>query len=153
MAGPLTSLLWLTLGAFAIATEGFMIAGLLPAFARDLDVGLPAAGNLITAFSLTYAFGAPVVAVLTAEVERKRLLAVAMGGFAFANVLAALAPDYFGLVGARVLLALTAASFIPAASGYAAGFGGPQRQGRALSMVKCLGISTRSEEMNVQRNG
>jgi predicted MFS family arabinose efflux permease len=40
---------WLTLGAFAIGTEGFMIAGLLPAMARDLDVGLAAAGLLVTA--------------------------------------------------------------------------------------------------------
>jgi predicted MFS family arabinose efflux permease len=49
--GSLSSLIWLTLGAFAIGTEGFMIAGLLPALARDLNVGLPAAGHLVTAFS------------------------------------------------------------------------------------------------------
>jgi predicted MFS family arabinose efflux permease len=46
-----------------------MIAGLLPALARDLNVGLPAAGHLITAFSLDYAIGAPVIAVLTAGLE------------------------------------------------------------------------------------
>ncbi|HTG21300.1 MAG TPA: MFS transporter [Reyranella sp.] len=135
MAGSLASLTWLTLGAFAIGTEGFMIAGLLPALAHDLDVGLPAAGHLVTAFSLSYAIGAPVLAVLTAGLERKRLLAVAMGGFALANLLAALAPGYAGLMGARLLLALCAASFMPAAGGYAAGLGGPERQGRALSMV------------------
>ena len=65
-ADSLTSLIWLTLGAFAIGTEGFMIAGLLPALARDLNVGLPAAGHLVTAFSLAYAIGAPIMAVLTA---------------------------------------------------------------------------------------
>jgi hypothetical protein len=32
--GSLSSLMSLTLGAFAIGTEGFMIAGLLPALAR-----------------------------------------------------------------------------------------------------------------------
>jgi hypothetical protein len=41
-ADTLASLIWLTLGAFAIGTEGFMIAGLLPALARDLNVGLAA---------------------------------------------------------------------------------------------------------------
>ena len=112
-----------------------MIAGLLPALARDLDVGLPAAGHLVTAFSLAYAIGAPVLAVLTAGLERKRLLAVAMGGFALANLLAALAPGYAGLMGARLLLALSAATFMPAASGYAAGLGGRSGSGRALSMV------------------
>jgi predicted MFS family arabinose efflux permease len=31
----LTCLIWLTLGAFAIGTDGFMIAGVLPALARS----------------------------------------------------------------------------------------------------------------------
>jgi predicted MFS family arabinose efflux permease len=135
LRGSPTRLVWLTLGAFAIGTEGFMIAGLLPALARDLNVGLPAAGHLVTAFSLAYAIGAPVMAVLTARLERRRLLAVAMGSFTLANLLAALAPGYVGLLAARLLLALSAASFMPAASGYAAELGGPERRGRAMSMV------------------
>jgi MFS transporter, DHA1 family, inner membrane transport protein len=135
MPRSLNSLLWLALGAFAIGTEGFMIAGLLPALARDLNVSLPATGHLVTAFSLAYAIGAPVMAVLTAGLERRRLLAVAMAGFSIANLLAALAPGYAGLLAARLLLALSAASFMPAASGYAAALGGPERRGRALSMV------------------
>jgi MFS transporter, DHA1 family, inner membrane transport protein len=135
MPRSLNSLLWLTLGAFAIGTEGFMIAGLLPALARDLNVGVPAAGHLVTAFSLAYAVLAPAMAVLTAGLERRRLLAVAMAGFGIANLLAALAPGYAGLLAARLLLALSAASFMPAASGYAAALGGPERRGRALSMV------------------
>lgn len=112
-----------------------MIAGLLPALARDLNVGLPAAGQLVTAFSLAYAVGAPVMAVLTARLERRRLLALAIAGFSIANLLAALAPNYAGLLAARLLLAFAAASFMPAASGYAAASGGLERRGRALSMV------------------
>jgi predicted MFS family arabinose efflux permease len=135
LPGSLTSLISLTLGAFAIGTEGFMIAGLLPALARDLNVGVPAAGHLVTVFSLAYAIGAPVMAVLTAGLERRRLLAIAVGCFTLANLLAALAPGYAGLLVARLLLALSAASFMPAASGYAAALGGPERRGRALSMV------------------
>src|SRR5262245_33754716 len=85
LPGSLTPLIWLTLGAFAIGTEGLMIAGLLPALARDLNVGLAAAGNLVTAFALVYALGAPVAAVLTAGLERRRLLAIAMSSFVLAN--------------------------------------------------------------------
>jgi predicted MFS family arabinose efflux permease len=125
----------LTIGAFAIGTEGFMIAGLLPALARDLNVGLAAAGHLVTAFSLAYAIGAPMMAVLTAGLERRRVLATAMGGFMLANLLAALAPNYAGLLVARLLLALSAATFMPAASGYAAALGRLERRGLALSMV------------------
>src|ERR1700759_5164461 len=97
-SGSLSSLIWLTLGAFAIGTEGCMIAGLLPALARDLDVGLPAAGNLVTAFSLAYAIGAPAMAVVTAGIERRQLLALSMAGFTLANLLAAVAPNYSGLL-------------------------------------------------------
>jgi MFS transporter, DHA1 family, inner membrane transport protein len=135
MFGSLTCLVWLTLGTFAIGTEGFMIAGLLPALARDLNVGLPAAGNLVTAFSLVYAIGAPVMAALTAGLERRRVLASAMAAFTLANLLAALAPNYASLLAARMLLALAAASFTPAATGYAAALGGPKQHGRAMSMV------------------
>jgi predicted MFS family arabinose efflux permease len=112
-----------------------MIAGLLPALARDLNVGVPAAGYLVTVFSVAYVIGAPVTAVLTARLERRRLLAVAMSFFTLANLLAALAAGYAGLLAARLLLALSAATFMPAASGYAAALGGPERRGRALSMV------------------
>jgi predicted MFS family arabinose efflux permease len=75
------------------------------------------------------------MAVLTAGLERRRLLAIAVGCFTLANLLAALAPGYAGLLAARLLLALSAASFMPAASGYAATLGGQERRGRALSMV------------------
>src|SRR3954452_8256164 len=83
----LTCLIWLTLGAFAIGTEGFMIAGLLPALAQDLNVGLPAAGHLVTAFSVVYAVGAPIMAVLTAGLKRRCVLAVPVGVFALGNLL------------------------------------------------------------------
>jgi hypothetical protein len=79
--GSLTRLLSLTIGAFTIGTEGFMIAALLAALARDLNVGLSAAGYLVTAFSLTYAIGAPVIAMLTAGLERRRLLLLYLGVF------------------------------------------------------------------------
>jgi MFS transporter, DHA1 family, inner membrane transport protein len=130
-----SKLLWLTLGAFSIGTEGFMIAGLLPSLARDLNVGLPAAGHLVTVFSFAYALGAPVIAVLTASLERRSLLVAAMLCFGLGNAFAALTPNYIGLLLARLLLALSAAGFMPAASGYAAVLGGQERRGRALSLV------------------
>ncbi|WP_334273104.1 MFS transporter [Bradyrhizobium symbiodeficiens] len=112
-----------------------MIAGLLPALAQDLNVSLSATGHLVTAFSVAYAVGAPIMAVLTAHLERRRVLAIAIASFSVANLLAAMAPGYAALLAARLLLALSAGSFMPAASGYAAALGGPERRGRALSMV------------------
>jgi predicted MFS family arabinose efflux permease len=129
------SLLWLAVGAFAIGTESFVIAGILPMLAADLDVPVALAGQLVTAFAVTYAVGAPVMAVLTGGLERKRLLACALALFALANLAAALAPGYHGLMAARVLQAIAAATFMPAASAYAAMTAAPERRGRAISIL------------------
>ena len=96
-------LLPLVLGAFAIGSETFMISGVLPTIAGDLGVSPSAAGSLVTAFALAYAFGSPLLAVASAGVERKRVLMVAMGAFAAANILAAFAPSFLMLAAARVL--------------------------------------------------
>ena len=57
------SVFCLALGAFAIGTEGFVIAGLLPSIATDLSISVSAAGQLVTAYALTYAVGSPILAV------------------------------------------------------------------------------------------
>lgn len=131
----LAPLLWLAFGAFAIGTEGFVIAGLLPGLARDLGVSIAAAGQLVTAFALTYAVGGPVLSVATASVDRKRLLAGSLAVFLGGNLLAAFAGGYWQLLAARLAMALAAATFMPAASAYAAAAAPPERRGRALSII------------------
>ena len=104
------SLWWLCLGAFAIGTEGFMIAGLLPVLAADLGVSVPAAGQLVTVFAVTYAVGSPVMATLLGNVDRRRVLIGALAIFAAGNLLAATAHGFGQLMAARVLLALAGAA-------------------------------------------
>ena len=41
------SVLWLAVAAFAIGTEAFVIAGLLPVIASDLQISLAATGQLV----------------------------------------------------------------------------------------------------------
>ncbi|WP_027093100.1 MFS transporter [Cohnella thermotolerans] len=77
----------LSLASFAIGTEGFMIAGILPALARDFNVSLSAAGQLVAIFSLVYAIGSPVLATLTGRWDRKRVLIAAILVFAAAALL------------------------------------------------------------------
>jgi len=68
----------LLLLTFAIGTDDFVIAGVLPDIAADLQVTESAAGQLITVFSLTYAVTAPVMAVLTARLPRRAVLITGM---------------------------------------------------------------------------
>jgi predicted MFS family arabinose efflux permease len=109
-------LYWLALGTFAVGTESFMIAGLLPGMAADLAVSVATAGQLVTAFALAYALSSPILTALTGHIGRRALLIVAMGAFALANVIAWLAQDYWHLMAASAVVA-------------------PERRGTAIAIV------------------
>jgi predicted MFS family arabinose efflux permease len=128
-------LYWLALGTFAIGTEGFMIAPLLPDLAGDLGVGLAAAGQLVTVFALTYALSSPVLTALTGAIDRRRLLIASMLAFAAANVVAWSAHAYPTLMAARILLAIAAGLYVPNANTLASDLVEPSRRGTALSIV------------------
>jgi predicted MFS family arabinose efflux permease len=125
----------MALGTFAIGTEGFMIAPLLPNLAEDLSVGLVAAGQLVTVFTLSYAFSSPILTALTGGLSRRNLLIISMAGFAAANVVAALATSYWMLMAARVLLALAAGLYVPNANALAGAVVAPEKRGTALSII------------------
>lgn len=112
-----------------------MIAGVLPEIADDLSVSEAAAGQLVTAFSVTYALAAPPLAVATARLPRKTLLVGGLAAFAAVNLLTALAPGYGALLVARVAAALLAAVLTPAAFGLAGRLAEPERVGRAIGVV------------------
>ncbi|MFI1936158.1 MFS transporter [Streptomyces purpureus] len=128
-------ILLMTLGAFALGTDAFVISGVLPAMGQSLGVSLETAGLLITVFAGVYALGAPFLAVATGSLDRGRVITIALAGFVAANVLAAVAPNYTVLMAARVLAALSAALFMPAASASAAAVAAPEERGRALTTV------------------
>lgn len=100
------ALLALTLGAFAIGTTEFVIVGLIPTIAADLQVSLPSAGLLVSLYALGVAVGAPVLTALTGKVPRKTLLISLMALFTVGNLVAWMAPGYSSLIVARVLTGL-----------------------------------------------
>lgn len=128
-------LLCLALGAFAIGTESYALAGLLPTLSTDLNVTVAVAGQLVTAFALAYALGSPLLAVATAGVDRRVVLFASIAAFGVFNVLAAVAPSYAVLFIARIGMALAAGTFMPAASAYAVAIAPVERRGRALSII------------------
>jgi DHA1 family inner membrane transport protein len=100
------ALLALTLGAFAIGTTEFVIVGLIPTIAADLQVSLPSAGLLVSLYALGVAVGAPVLTALTGRVPRKALLVALMVLFTVGNLIAWMSPGYGSLIVARVLTGL-----------------------------------------------
>jgi predicted MFS family arabinose efflux permease len=125
----------LAAGAFAVGTSAYVVAGLLPEISADLGVTIAAAGQLTTAFALAYALGAPLLATLLGRWERRSLLMAALVAAAVGNLLSALAPAYPLLLAGRVLTALGAAAFTPAATHAATLLSPPERRGRAVAAV------------------
>ncbi|MET3652866.1 MFS transporter [Dyella japonica] len=105
------ALLALSVAAFAIGTTEFVIMGLLPEVASDLHVSIPSAGLLVSGYALGVAAGAPLLAALTARMERRNALLLLLGLFILGNALCAVAPNYGVLMVARVVAAFCHGSF------------------------------------------
>lgn len=134
-------LLVLALGMFALGTDSFVMAGVLPEIARGFDVSIGAAGQVTTVYAVTYALMAPTVAAVAANVPRKTLLLASLATFVVANLATALAPTFGFALATRVLAGIGAAMFAPTATGAAASMVPPEKRGFALAVV-ITGLTT-----------
>jgi predicted MFS family arabinose efflux permease len=129
------SVFWLAVAAFAIGTEGFVIAGLLPVIAADMQISVAAAGQLVTVYALTYAVGSPVLAVIFNSLDRRNVLILALCCFIAGNLMAVAAASFPLLMASRMLMALGAGLCMPTALGVAVAIASPERRGRAVALV------------------
>lgn len=129
------SLLCLTIGAFAIGMTEFIIMGLLPNVATDLNVSIPQAGQLITGYALGVAVGAPILTVFTHKIPQKKLLVLLMCIFIIGNALSVIAPTYGLLISARILTAFAHGTFLGVGSIMATRLVAPERRAGAVSVV------------------
>lgn len=133
--GALIPPAFLALGTFAIGTESFMIAPLLPVMAADFGRSVSVVALLVVVFTLVLALSSPISTVLTGRLRRRSVLLGAMGIFATGNLLAAFSETFAALLEARVMMALAAGLYIPAANGLAGVIVPPHLRGRALAFV------------------
>lgn len=128
-------LLMLALGMFAMGTDNFVVAGILPGVAESLHTTVSLAGQMVTVYALSYAILAPVMAAVAGRWPRKLMLVSALGIFVVGNVITALATDLSTVLFSRALAGLGAAMFSPTALGVATLLVDPDRRGRALATV------------------
>lgn len=125
----------LTLSAFAIGTTEFVIVGLIPTMALDLNVSLPSAGLLVSLYALGVAIGAPVLTALTGNWPRKTVLLSVMALFVAGNLLAWQAPGYGSLVTARILTGLAHGVFFSIGSTIATGLVSKEKAASAIAIM------------------
>ncbi|WP_248929835.1 MFS transporter [Paenibacillus hamazuiensis] len=131
----------LAIVSFLVGTSEFIIAGILDKIAGDIGVSVSAAGQLITVFSLAYAFGTPVLMAMTARLERRKLLLYSLGLFVIGNAVSVLLPGFEFLVGSRIILALSTGVFVVTALTVASKMAPPEKQGSAIATL-IMGFST-----------
>jgi DHA1 family inner membrane transport protein len=130
----------LALGGFAIGTTEFATMSLLPYLAHDLQISVPVAGHVISAYALGVVVGAPLIAVLSARLPRSTLLIALMGLYALANGLSAVAPDYRWMLGLRFLSGLPHGAYFGIAMLVAASVVPANQRARAAGHV-LLGLT------------
>ncbi len=122
-----------------MGSGAFAISGILVPISASLGVGVPAAGQAMTAYALATAVLAPLGLMLTGGWSRKRALVFGMAAFAAGNLVCALASSLGMLLAGRVLMG-AGTLFTPVAASIAVALVEPARRGRALSLG-FLGIS------------
>ncbi|MDQ2849100.1 MAG: MFS transporter [Actinomycetota bacterium] len=129
------ALLALAIAAFGIGTTEFVMMGVLPEVADAFGVGIPVAGNLITAYAIGVVVGAPLLTALCARLRRKTVLLAMMALFVVGNALFALSPNLeLGLV-FRFIAGLPHGAFFGAGAIVAAGLVDERKRGRAVSRM------------------
>ncbi|OUJ05921.1 MFS transporter [Gluconobacter sp. DsW_058] len=128
-------LLALAVGAFAIGTTEFTPMGLLPVIAQGLQVTVPKAGGLVTAYAVGVMVGAPFITLLLARLRRKFALTLLMGLYVAGNLLSAVAGSYELLFASRVLTSLAHGAFFGLGAVEASAVVAPERRASAVATM------------------
>ncbi|MBY6259199.1 MFS transporter [Phytobacter diazotrophicus] len=128
-------LLALAIGAFGIGTTEFSPMGLLPVIAQGVDVSIPAAGMLISAYAIGVMVGAPLMTLLLSHRARRNALVFLMAIFTLGNVLSALSPDYTTLMLSRIITSLNHGAFFGLGSVVAASVVAKEKQASAVATM------------------
>jgi predicted MFS family arabinose efflux permease len=110
-------------------------AGVLPAMSADLGVGESAMGQSVTIYAVGTALTAIPLSAATAGWRRKRLLLVAMTGFAAANTVTAASTAYSLTMVARFVAGVAAGLAWALLAGYARRLAPVHLRGKAIAIV------------------
>lgn len=130
----------LAIASFVVGTVELVIAGIIDMIAQDLNVSVGTAGQLITVYSLVFAFGSPILITLTSKVERRKLLTAAMLVFFAGNLISIFSPNFAILLVSRIILAASCSIVVVLSIVMASSIVAPELRGRAIGII-FMGIS------------
>lgn len=125
----------LAIGAFGIGTTEFTPMGLLPVIAEGIDVSIPSAGMLVTAYAVGVMVGAPIMTLLFSRFGKRGALIALMAIFTVGNLLSALAPGYGTLLASRLVTSLNHGAFFGLGAVVAASVVPREKQASAIATM------------------
>lgn len=125
----------LGIAVFAQGTSEFMLSGLIPDMAQDLQVSVPTAGLLTSAFAIGMIIGAPLMAIVSMRWQRRRALLTFLITFMVVHVIGALTDSFGVLLVTRIVGAVANAGFLAVALGAAMSMVPADMKGRATSVL------------------
>ncbi len=129
------TLLVLALGLFVVATNAFVIAGLLPHIADDLRVHPNDVALSITAYAAVVAVLSPAFSIALARVPRTGLIVAGLILVVVGNGIVVVAPGLELFVVGRIVAAVGGAALVPTATAVAALLAPPHRRARSIAVV------------------
>ena len=125
----------LALGGLAIGTTEFVIMGLLPDVSNSLNVSIPVAGHLISAYALGVVIGAPILVALSSKFPPKYILISLMILFTVFNAFSIIAPDYNTLLMSRFFAGLPHGAFFGVGTVVAAKLAQKGKEAQAIASM------------------
>jgi len=130
-----TALWALAIGAFAIGTTEFTPMGLLPVIADGVNVSIPTAGMLVSAYAIGVMVGAPVMTLLFSRFGKRAALMSLMLIFTVGNLMSAFAPGYTTLLLSRLITSLNHGAFFGIGAVVAASVVPKEKQASAIAAM------------------
>ncbi len=128
------SLIALAFGTLGLGIAEFTMMGILPYVANDLNVSIPVAGYLISAYALGVCVGAPIL-LLARKRPLKHILLALMALMMVGNLAASIAPNYWVLLLARFVSGLPHGAYFGVASIVAAKLADEGKSSEAVSIM------------------
>ena len=134
-ARPVCALLALSASTFAYVTTETLPIGLVPTLADGLHVSESAIGLLVTIYALVVVMASIPLTTLTRTVPRRPLLSGLLLVFAAAGLVSVVSSEYWIVLVARIVTALSQALFWSVVIPTAAALFEPHVRGRAIAVV------------------
>lgn len=129
------TLIALAVSAFAIVSTEFISVGLLPLLSTQFSISIETAGLTVSIYAIGITIGAPLMALLTGQIPRKKLLLITMLLFIAGNLIASVAPSFQIVLVGRIIAALAHGIFMTISSLIAANVVEPNRRASAIAIM------------------